>query len=274
MRCMRFRSYIACVALSWSAVLWYQLSDNRITFHISAAYMLPAASAILFRRFESATTQLPTAYCIMLSVLAVSLGDVTHLIQTHLVAEAHQSSTQHFLVIHFGFSFTVLTQLIYRHASYIRNECTPCPDVFYPLHPFCTTWYYSLDSSAEQFGREPPLPSFSTAWRPVLYDFILLVVWLGLNWCTNEVIRRRLNPDFVPNAGQAFLSQTTAMGLKVLFDTKGLEEGGVVGTVLGLMLMRPVRVWNAFVIAWGAQVLEWWRNRRWERAWRKELGID
>ena len=95
-----------------------------------------------------------------------------------------------------------------------------------------------------------------------------------MNWCTNEVVRRILNPDFVPDAGRGWLYQGTAFGIKVLFDTKGLEEGGIVGTMVGWMLMRPVRVLNALVVVWGAERLEWWRSTRWERAWRKELGIE
>ncbi|KAF1851156.1 uncharacterized protein K460DRAFT_28919 [Cucurbitaria berberidis CBS 394.84] len=254
LRCMSKKRYLAYILISASAVACYHIVSTLASKPISASSGLPLVVGYIAHNFFQRQRQRSLQYCVLLSAALLSLGDVAHLIQIYIVADPDTMASAHLAVTHFCLSFLLLSQIEY--ISRTKNPM-PYPDVlipppakmiasYHPNSPIC--WQTHLSD-----GREPPAAVF---WRAVALDVTVCVLWHVGVWRFTSLLQAWLNPNFQPNAGAVYRPFATAYGFEVVWTSRG-----VVGCMLQAVMMRPVRILNSYIFAYGADNVGW--LRRW-----------
>lgn len=154
----------------------------------------------------------------------------------------------HLAVTHFCLAFLVLLETEYLSQT---EHAIPYPDVFFapPANMHASHYPNSLSCwhRSPSDRREPPTAVF---WRAAALDYTICVLWFVGLWQYTSLLQEWLNPDYQPRAGMVYRPFTTAVGFEVIWTSKGL-----VGHLLQVIMMRPIRVMNSFIFVYMAEFL-------------------
>ncbi|KAF2649572.1 hypothetical protein K491DRAFT_683753 [Lophiostoma macrostomum CBS 122681] len=266
-RDLRFLSkkrYGVYLFVTASAVICSHILSGLSSVQISASSSLPllfgyAAHTFLDRQRGSERS---LKYCVLLSAALLALRDVIHLINLHLVLDPIAMTDIHLAVTHFGLAFLFISETEYLFCA---DNTMLYPDAFMAPQGNLVASYFPNVPISRCFrccwSRNGKVPPPSVAWRAIALDMAMTTLWHVGIWRFNSLIQAWLNPNYAPPAGIKYRPLTTLYGFEVIWTSRGMGTTRQVGSaLLQAAMMRPIRILNSYLFAWGADFLVWLRS--------------
>jgi hypothetical protein len=170
---------------------------------------------------------------LFLSISTFLLGFIAHRLPLHLFEDPESATPGQILALHFGLAFNFVADV-----EWIRLGVLPNDDTF--LYPELINAPFEHSFRKWSDSNPPPLPPLQDMKR-FLKEYLMCYRWslcfYAFNYCVNRMICYAL--------GTGKDAYNTMWGFDVLYNSGGYFVSGSVA----FLLLRPVRLGNAFVFS-------------------------